>query len=1075
MALSYLEDFDSKVPAIQVLCALGWQYLGREEAVALRKGRLDQVVLTGVLKPWLAANTRFEVLGEKHTFSDSNINEAVRRLTDEPFDGLVRTNEKIYHLLTLGTSLDQEVNGDRKGRSLYYIDWKNPANNVFHVTDEFVVERAKSHETARPDLVLFVNGIPFAVIECKRRDRDKEAGAKQIDVGIEQMIRNQRPEWIPHLFQYAQILLATSVNEVRFGTVGTPKKFWSNWRDEDDHEAAIRKATNTPLPLEVRNLLFTPGSEKDAVAYAEARHHFESLWAVDDRSPTEQDCTLFALLRPERLLELSYGYVVFDAGVRKIARYQQFFAVKETVRRVSDLREGKRNGGVIWHTTGSGKSLAMVMLAKALSLHPAIADPRVIIVTDRIDLDDQIWRTFEACGKSPKQAATGEHLVELITSGNASVVTTIINKFQTVGGKHGIKVDNPNIFVLVDESHRSNYGSIAAQMRRVFTNACYIGFTGTPLLKAEKETAKKFGGFIHSYTMREAVEDEAVAALLYEGRIASLEQNAAAMQKWFDRVTEKLTEAQKVDLKKKMFDDSALHKAEQRLRMIAFDIGTHYKENFAGTGLKAQLAADSRASAIRYRRFLREFGQVEAEVVMSAPDTRKGQESVEEEDAPEVVAFWKEMMDRFGNEEKYLKGLLASFAREDGVEVLIVVDKLLTGFDEPRNTVLYIDKPLKDHSILQAISRVNRVYTGKEFGFIVDYRGILGKLNEAMNTYDALGGFDAGDVDLTGAVTDTHEEVAKLPQLHSDLWGAFKEVRNRKDVEAYEVHLAPGDKRQEFYEALCAFQKTMAVALATEHYYDEVPAEKRATYKEDLKFFRSLRASVQQRYAESIDYSQYEKQIRKIMDSHIQSPDVEVVTNQVNIFDVEAFDKEVEAREGKAAKADMIASRTIKTIREKMDEDPVFYKRFADLVQRAIDEYRANRISDAEYLRQVEEFMHTVRRGHDADIPPQLLDHKEAQAFFGIVDEVLRGKTGTDAETREIAAEVALAVQDIVCKRKKRDWPTMDDVIKDMQNDIDDYLFGMKTSHDLELATDEMDTIIERCLSVAKKLYGYDA
>jgi type I restriction enzyme R subunit len=448
---------------------------------------------------------------------------------------------------------------------------------------------------------------------------------------------------------------------------------------------------------------------------------------------------------------------------------------------------------------------------------------------------------------------------------------------------------------------------------------------------------------------------------------------------------------------------------------------------------------------------------------------------VAEEDTPEVITFWKEMMERFGNEDKYLKGLLASFAREDGAEILIVVEKLLTGFDEPRNTVLYIDKPLKDHSILQAIARVNRIYSGKEFGYIVDYRGVLGKLNEAMNTYDALGGFDAGDVDLTGAVTDTHAEVEKLPQRHSDLWAIFKEVPNRKDVEAYEVHLAAEDKRQEFYDALRDYQKTMAVALATGHFYEETPPAKIATYKADLKFFRGLRASVQQRYAEAIDYSQYEKQIRKIMDSHIQSPDIEVVTDLVNIFDVGAFDKEVEKREGKAAKADMIASRTIKTIREKMDEDPVFYKRFADLVQQAIDEYRANRISDAEYLRQVEEFMATVRRGHDTDMPKGLLIHKEAPAYYGILCEVLKDKLELEKGGRELAAEAAIAIQGIVDSRRIRDWPTMDDVIKDMQNGIDDYLFEMERRHGLKLATEEMDTIIERCLSIAKKLAGYNA
>jgi type I restriction enzyme R subunit len=1075
MNLSYLEDFDSVIPAIQVLQALGWQYLSREEALRLRNNRRDRVVLTEVLRPWLEANNRIEVKGETHRFSDANIEEAIRRLTDEPYDGLVRTNEKIYHLLTLGTSLDQTIGGDRKGRSLHYIDWEpDPTKNrnVYHVTNEFAVERSRSHESARPDLVLFVNGIPLVVIECKRRDKDQQAGQKQIEVAVEQLIRNQKDDYIPHLFQFAQLLIGSSVNEVRYGTVGTPRKHWSLWKEEGNYDQTIHACANQRLPDELEAKLFAPLEEKDAQAYRDARRYFTELWNAGDRLPTTQDKTVWALLRPERLLELVYGYVVFDAGIRKIARYQQYFAVKRTIERVLPLREGQRQGGVIWHTTGSGKSLTMVMLAKALTLHPAISNPRVIIVTDRVDLDDQIWRTFEACGKTAAKAATGEHLVRLITEGKASVITTIINKFQTVKGKYGITDTNPNIFVLVDESHRTNYGTTAAQMRRVFSHACYLGFTGTPLLKKEKSTARKFGGFIHSYTMREAVEDEAVAPLLYEGRMAILEQNQPAMQRWFERVTQGLSDAQKADLKRKMATKETVQKAEQRLRMIAYDISVHFRDNFQGTGFKAQLAADSRTSAILYRRFLKEYGMVEAEVIMSPPDTRKEHESTEEEDESIVNAFWKEMMQRFGKEEEYTKQLIASFGRADGVEVLIVVDKLLTGFDEPRNTVLYIDKALKEHNILQAIARVNRICPGKEFGYVVDYRGVLGELNDAMHTYDALGGFDSADVDITGAIIDTHAEVRSLPQKHTDLWVVFKEVANKHDNEAFEQHLAPENRRQDFYKALAAFQQTLAVALATEHFYEETPAEQIATYKDDLKRFRSLRSSVQQRFAEAIDYSQYEKQIRKVMDSHIQAPDVEVVTDLVNIFDVEAFDQEVERRIGKAAKADTIASRLVKTIHEKMDEDPVFFKKFADLVQKAIEDYRKERISDAEYLNRVTEYLSTVRQGHDTELPDQLANYREAPAYYGVVSEVLEPYGSEPSEKNQVATDMAIAIEEIIAPLKGRDWITREDITKQMANAIDDFLFEARSRYGVDLNTSDMDAIIERCLAIAKKLAG---
>jgi len=458
---------------------------------------------------------------------------------------------------------------------------------------------------------------------------------------------------------------------------------------------------------------------------------------------------------------------------------------------------------------------------------------------------------------------------------------------------------------------------------------------------------------------------------------------------------------------------------------------------------------------------------------MSSPDTRSGQESMEEEDTSVVNAFWAEMMKRFGKEETYLKQLISAFGRSDGVEILIVVNKLLTGFDEPRNTVLYIDRSFKEHGVLQAIARVNRIYPRKEHGFIVDYRGILGKLNKAMNTYDALSGFDAADVDLTGAVVDTHTEVRTLPQKHSDLWDVFKEVQNRHDNEALERHLvAAEDRRHDFYEALTAYRKTLEVALATEHFYEETPAERIKTYKDDLAFFRSLRASVQQRCSETVDYSQYEKQIRRVMDSNIQAPDIQIVTNLVNIFDVEAFDQEVEHRVGDAAKADTIASRLVKTLHEKMDENPVFYRKFADLVQQAIDDYRQQRISDTEYLRRVTEFMATVRQGHESDLPAQLTHYPEASAYYLVVREVVDGYGTKAGNGQTMAADIALHIDKIISKLKQRDWITTDDILKDMQNAIDDYLFEVRDQHDISLSTTDMDAIIEGCISIARKLAG---
>jgi type I restriction enzyme R subunit len=1072
----YLEHFDSQVPAVQLLHALGWKYISREDALQLRGGRVDQVVLTEVLRPWLEKNNQVEAKGRTVAFSPAHVAEAIRRLTDEPFDGLVRTNERIYHLITLGTSVDVEVDGDRKGRQVRFIDWREPGKNVYHVTTEFSVERSRSHETCRMDVVLFINGIPIAAIECKRRDQDQRAGDKAIDLAIGQLIGYQRDDHIPNFFQYAQVLLATSVNECRYGTVGTARKFWSVWREEGENEKALHAAVNKRLPDAIERSLFAPPAAERAKAYDAALKWWRARNDGGARLPTEQDRTLWAMLRPDRLVEFIRDAVVFDAGIRKVARYQQWFAVRATLDKVVALREGHREGGVIWHTTGSGKSITMVMLAKAIALHPAITNPRVVLVTDREDLDKQLADTFAACGKTSERARTGEHLVRLITENKATVVSTIINKFSTVMAKHQAQDDSPNIFVMVDEGHRTNYGNFAAQMRRVFPKGCYIGFTGTPLLKKEKDTARKFGGFIHSYSMRQAVEDQAVVPLVYEGRLAQLQQNEQAVNAWFERLTEGLTVAQKADLKRGLARKEVLEETPERIKLIAYDISQHFKRNFQGRGLKGQVACGSRTSAIRYRRFMQEFGLVHPEVIMSTPDLRGEGEAVEEDESL-VASFWNEMMGRFKTEEEYNKQIKASFAREDGdVELLIVIDKLLTGFDEPRNAVLYVDKSLREHNILQAIARVNRLFPGKDYGYIVDYRGILGELNEAMQTYDALAGFDAADIDLVTSVIDISRVIQELPQHHGDVWAVFKEVANKADNEAMERHLAPEDRREAFYASFRVFQKTLSAALASERLYKLVPTERIGTYRQDFKRFVSLRASVQSRYADRIDYGQYERQIKKMLESHIQAPEVTVITPEVNIFDAKAFDREVAQHETKASQADTIANRLRQTCREKMEEDPVFYEKFASLVQQAIEDYRQKRIGELEYLSRVEEFLETIRHGHEGELPGDLSgpEHLEARAFFGVIGEALQGKAGAGGsaggDARKLASELALQVELAVRSRKIRDWSKSPDAVKGVEDAVDDQLFEARSRHGIEWSTDEIDAVLQRIMAILKKL-----
>lgn len=1066
MAVSeFLEDLVSHLPALQLLQQVGYQYLTPTEALDLRGGKRGRVVLESILLDQLRKLNQIHFKGQPHDFTESNLKNAVDALTNIPFDGLVKTNEHAYDLLTMGTAQEQTIDGNKRSYTVQYIDWEYPENNLFHVADEFEVERTASHELRRPDIVLFVNGIPLAVIESKRPDL-KDA----VEEGVSQHLRNQRQNEIPGLFIYSQLLGSLCQNHGKYATAGTPRKFWATWKEEhaDDLDVRLAKLINMPLAADQQARMFE--SRKSTVVTK-----MEEVLAAGQRLPSPQDRMLYCLFRPERLLEMAYRYIVFDKNIKKIARYQQYFAIGETLARVTRSKgDEQRPGGVIWHTTGSGKSLTMVMLAKALSLEPSIKNPRVVIVTDRVDLDRQIWKTFLACRKSIERANSGKHLVQLVSQGKADIITTIIDKFESAASTHELRDEGNNVFVLVDESHRSQYGLAHAKMKQVFPNACYIGFTGTPLLKKEKSTATKFGGFIHSYPMRQAVEDKAVTPILYEGRMSELHGDQKAIDKWFDRITKDLSEEQKVDLKKKFQREEELTKISERLYEIAFDLVTHFCENFKGTKFKGQFAVSSKAMALKYHRLFEEIGKeyperkVSSRVIVSAPDTREDNETIEEEDIPEIQQFWKQMMEQFGSEKKYLEQTIDDFENKQVPEIIICVDKLLTGFDAPCNTVLYIDKRLRDHNILQAIARVNRLFDGKDFGLVVDYRGIFGALDEAVKKYDTLSGFD--EEDLEGTFTNVDEEVAKLKERHTNVWSVFNGVQNKQDSEAMQQWLRPEDVRQDFYDALNEFSKTLQLAISSARFHEDTPQDTVQRYVDDMKYFRSLRAAVKQRYNEAVDYKEYEDQIRNMVDKYIGADEVKRIVEPVNIFEVDNLDEELEGIEGAAAKADFIASRVKKTCVEKMDEDPVLYQKLSEVIDEAIQDYLAKRLSEEAYLQKMFDAWNEAKEQGSSNVPAELRSDPEAKAYFRLLQEGF--EKVADAERDDlagIAAETALKARKIIEDKKIRDWTGNRDVENAMINDLDDLMFAVKGRYDLLLTGDDIDEILDGILRVAKR------
>jgi len=1050
----------SQIPALQLLVGLGFEFLTPLEAIRERLGRTSNVLLENILRNQLKELNRIQYKGREYLFSEENIQSAIQKLKNIKYDGLLKTNEVIYDLITLGTAMEQAIDGDSKSFNMNYVDWRNPCRNKFHVTVEYSVERSRSTEAARPDIVLFVNGIPFCVIECK---------APQIEVeqAVSQSIRNQNDDYIPKLFIYSQIVLALNKNSAMYGTTGTAAKFWGVWKEPqmDTGECEFEK-----LAAVVNQSL-----SEDVIARISSTFDVKPEAITGSRLVTEQDKSLFSLCRPERLLELAWKYTVFDGGIKKIARYQQYFVIKSTLNRVKHFdSSGSRKGGVIWHTQGSGKSLTMVMLARNLALDPEILNPRIVLVTDRDDLDKQLGNTFAACGLEANRATSGRNLLELVTEKKSGIITTLIHKFDKAYAVKKYQDTSPDIFILVDESHRTQFGSFSARMRQMFPHACYLGFTGTPLLKKEKNNFAKFGKLVEPhYSITQAVEDGAVVPLLYEGRHVEMTQNQAAVDLWFERHTQGLTKEQQADLKRKYARAEMLNKAEQVIYMRAFDISEHFRSNWQGTGFKAQLVAPNKASALKYNEYLEEIGIVSSDVVISPPDMREGYDETDGDATDEVVKFWQKMMKRYGSEEEYTKQLINQFKHGSEPEILIVVDKLLTGFDAPRNAVLYLCRVLKDHTLLQAIARVNRLYEGKEFGFIVDYASVLGELDKALTMYSAFEGFDESD--LVGTLTSINSEIEKLPCRYSDLWDIFKTVKLSNDEEAYEVLLGDDELREDFYRRLSEFGKTLSIALSSEKFLTETDERTLSSYKTDFLNFQSLKASVKLRYAEAIDYRDYEPKIKKLLDTHIQASEVIQLNEPVNIFDEKMFSQVKEehgvyqTKKTTASKADTIAHATKKVITEKMEEDPAFYEKFSKLIQQAIEDFRAKRISDLDYLNKVVDIRNKVVGKVHEDIPDRLSGNEDAMAYFGILkpffDKHELGEENIESE----GVDTAIAIYSILEKHKKVHFWDDEDAQKQAINEIDDYLYDeLKTERGVELSLDQMDEIIDRVMQVAK-------
>lgn len=1065
---AHREDATSQIPALDLLMQLGWRYLPPAQVDRARGGRRSEVLLRDVLRHQLQKLNAYEVRGERYAFGPGAIEDAIADLDGVADDGLVITNERVWDRLRLGKAVTQTVDGAQRSFTVRFVDWEAPENNVYHVAEEFTVEREGSTETRRPDIVCFVNGIPFLVIECKASSLPGQA---PVEVAISQHLRNQGRGEIPRLFHYAQLLLGLAVNDARYGTTGTPLRYWQSWRERELPEAELARLRGARSAEEIEALR---GELTHSPLRIEHAHEVDSYLAslAQGREVTSQDRLLNAICRPARLLELVRHFTVFEGGARKAARYQQYFCVK---RAMAQLRrtsaDGTRMGGVVWHTQGSGKSLTMVMLAEAILREFGPRAPRIVLVTDRIDLDDQLYDTFRGSGVELVQADSGGDLRRLLSDPRSRVVTTLVHKFLRALKTDTPLADDPDVFVLVDEGHRTQSGTLAAAMRLALPRACYIGFTGTPILKGEKDTVARFGGIIDTYTIDEAVEDRAVVPLIYEGRHVPQNIDERPIDEWFERYTAALTAEQKADLKRKYSTADQLNRTEQKIRAEAWDISVHFATNFQGTTpFKGQLVSPSKADALLYKRFLDEFAMVSSEVLISAPDTREGHSDVDEVDhtanRPSVLEFWDRTLRRFGSAENYRRDVINRFKNADEPEIIIVVDMLLTGFDAPRNAVLYLTRSLREHTLLQAIARVNRVHEGKDEGLIVDYYGVLGELGTALDLYTAFDGkYDPADLD--GILTDISKAVDSLPQRHSEVWDAFRGVPNRDDPEAMERHLADEAVRRRFYEALSAFARALKLAMASTAFHRDTPRETVERYRQHLRYFMKLRASVARRYSEAVDFRQYQGPIQKLLDTYVGAGDIETIVAPVSIFDRQRFRQEVDRFTTSEAKAEVIANRIRHTIHERMDEDPIFYRRLGEMLREAYERYARERLEQLELLRDVEQILRRAQdRERISEAPVALRGRPLARTYYEVLEDEL-GKAGKTVP-EDAAAGLAVEIETIIDRLRIVQWETNTDIQNQMRIAIDDGLFDFLHRHGIDLGLDAIDRVTDTCIDVAR-------
>ena len=938
------ELLEVEEPFMRVLTKnLGWTELKAEEADGLRPSQKEPI-LTEILKK------KIKDLNE--WISDENINRVISGITGIQAISVLEANEKIQTMLEKGTTAKQDLNDGMglKSRDVKLIDYESVENNDFSAVRQF---RVRHYAECKPDVVLFVNGMPIAVIECKSPTEKDAVNGGRIQLVRYQEARDEyRNAGCPRLFNTVQIVASTCRDRLKYATNFTAERHWSEWKE--------------PYPSTLDDLKNELGS-----------------------APYLQEIFIFGVLRKENLLDIIRNYAVYEREdgkiVKKICKYQQFRAVSKIVKKA--LKKQTNRGGVVWHTQGSGKSLSMLWTAVKLRRAEKFENPAIVVVTDRTDLDDQITGTFIRCGfPNPVQTKSSRHLQEALRNPVGQTIMTTIQKFQDAADEYPTLSESRNVFVLVDEAHRTQYKSLAANMRKAIPFATFIGFTGTPISKKNKSTTEVFGDYVDTYNHRQAVRDGATVEILYEGRMPELSLEGEPIDETFDRKFSDYSQKEKETIKRKSATPEEIAMLDKRIKKICENITGHFKEYVQPNGFKAQIVASSRRAAIKYKKTLDELKAPPSEVLISKNHN----------DESEFSEYHKS---KTAEQE-----VIRQFKEEKDPQIIIVCDKLLTGFDAPVEQVMYLDSPLKEHRLLQAIARVNRINRNKRHGMVIDYWGVSGYIQEALDM------FSPGESE--GLINTEYKKDAlrNLQEAHNAAMNFFRDAGG--DVEKCVQLLEPEDERAVFDSRFKRFADCMDLLL---------PDPAAQPYLKDFKRLDEIRKRARNRYGnDRRSLRECSPKVRKIIDKHIKAEGITTIIEPVSIFD-KKFDEHLEKLGSDRARASEMAHALKRELDIRLRKDPVYYETLREKLGKILQALREGRIDEARQMKILMEIR------EDVENPERHADVEGIEAedlpFYRLL-----AKDGGE-KMKEPAAEIRKKMVDLAVV----DWQAKEDIKRQMR------------------------------------------